>query len=53
MKFDPQTMQGFMFKWTAEFYAWRARLRGYKTKISSSGNNWIENGARWWVALTK
>jgi hypothetical protein len=45
-QFNPGVIEMFMWKWTAEFYAWRARLAGYTTRVIYEGSNWIELGVR-------
>ena len=51
-EFNPNVAEMFMWKWTAEIYAWRARQRGYDAKVEFAGNNWIELGGRWTVELS-
>ena len=41
----------FMWKWQAEFYAWRARRAGYVATVVYEGSNWIELGGCWSVRL--
>ncbi len=53
-EFNEYVIQMFMFRWSAEFYAWRARRRGYTTVVSSMGNGLvcIALGGRWSVNIS-
>jgi hypothetical protein len=50
--FNVSEIPVFMTKWGAEFYAWRARRRGFKTEISSY-SNWFICGGNYGVRLSK
>jgi hypothetical protein len=49
--FNPYVIKMFMWKWSAEIYAWRARRVGYKTEVIYEGSNWLELGGCWGVKL--
>ena len=48
--FNPYVARGFAFEWSAEFYAWRARKRGFTTEVYRVSNV-IECGGPWFVNL--
>ena len=49
--FNPNVIEMFMFKWQADFYAWKARQKGFTTTINGPYDNWLELGGRWSVTL--
>lgn len=51
IKFNPSVIQMFMFRWTANLYAWRARRRGYSATVTYCGGNWLMLGGRYSVSL--
>jgi hypothetical protein len=50
MTFNPNAVEGFMFKVSAMLYAYRARKAGYDTDVYRT-ENWILNGGPWFVEL--
>jgi hypothetical protein len=52
-KFNTGVIEMFMWKWTAQFYAWRARRAGYTATVVYQGENWLLLGGRWGVSLDK
>jgi len=51
--FNPNVIPMFMWRWSAELYAWRARRAGYAATVKYEGSNWLQNGGRWGVSLKK
>ena len=51
--FNPAVIEMFMWKWSAEIYAWRARRAGFNAEVKYEGTNWLELGGRWGVVLSK
>lgn len=51
-RFNTNIIKGFVFKLSAELYAWRARRAGYDTRISFGKQLRFTSG-RWWVAVYK
>lgn len=50
--FNPNVAEMFMYKWQADFYAWRAKKKGFIPIIEGPYDNWIELGGKWEVTLT-
>ena len=51
--FNIFVIEMFMWKWTANIYARKARKAGYKATVHKEGGNWLMLGGRWGVYLEK